>query len=71
MLSANQIAGFLKQQYLKNEAFNWPDFLHADANSGKKKDDLKIFGWAWSKMDAGNQIAVLTAISQERSVQLS
>ena len=54
MLSANQIAGFLKQLYLKSEAFNWLDFLHADTNSEKKKDDLKIFGWAWSKMGVAN-----------------
>ena len=29
----------------------WPNFLHVDANSWKLKVDLKIFGWAWSKMD--------------------
>ena len=27
-----------------------PDFLHVDTDSWKVQVDLKILGWAWSKM---------------------
>ena len=37
MLSANQIAGFLDQLYLKNKMMKKPDFLHVDTDPWKLK----------------------------------
>ena len=37
MLSANQIAGFLDQLYLKNKLMKKPDFLHVDTDPWKLK----------------------------------
>ena len=42
--------GTLNMLYCKNEWMNWDDFLYADANSGKLKITLIIFGWSCSKM---------------------
>ena len=37
--------------FCNNEWMKWTDFLHIDANSGKLKITLIIFGWSWSKLD--------------------
>ena len=50
MLSTNQIAGFLNQQFLQNRSMKRRHSLHVDTNSRKLKVDQKFFVWAWSKM---------------------
>ena len=39
MLSANQIAGFLNQQFLRNKSMKHTYFLHVATNSQKLKVD--------------------------------
>ena len=53
MLSANQIAGFLKQLFLLNKLMKWSHILHVDTNSEKLKVAQKLFGSAWSKYACG------------------
>ena len=43
MFLANQIAGFLKQQYLENETVNELDFLHVDTHLGMELVDGNFF----------------------------
>ena len=44
--SANKIAGFLNQLFLRNKLMKQPHFLNVDANSLKLKVDQRFFGWA-------------------------
>ena len=45
MLSADQIATFLNQPFLRNKLMKQRHFLHVDANSQKLKVDQKCFDW--------------------------
>ena len=57
--SANQIARFFNQPYLKSKLMKWPDFLHVDTNSHQLKVDQKFFEWAWLEMDVTSMITGL------------
>ena len=46
--SANQIAGFLNQEFLQNKLMKQPHFLHIDTSSQKLKVDLKWVQPTWS-----------------------
>ena len=50
MLSAIQIAGFLKQAFLQRKSMKQPYFLYNDTNSQKLKVFWKVFGGVWSKI---------------------
>ena len=44
MVSAIQIAGFLKQAFLQSKSMKQAHFCQVDANSQKLKVDWKFFG---------------------------
>ena len=43
ILSANQIAEFVKELYLNNDGLNQPDSLYFNKDLRKVNDDLKVF----------------------------
>ena len=54
MVSAIQIAGFLKQAFLQSKLMKQPHFCQVDANS--QKFDWKFFGGALSKMSVASLV---------------
>ena len=48
--------GTLKFAVYNNEWMNWANFLYDDANLGKLKITLIIFGWLWLEMGMGLQL---------------
>ena len=57
MVSAIQIAGFLKQAFLQSKLMKQPHFCQVDANS--QKFDWKFFGGALSKMSVASLVSGL------------
>ena len=55
MFSANEIAGFINQLYLRKKFMNHLSFWHDDIDS--LRDGLSIFGWMVSKELSANQIS--------------
>ena len=59
MLSANQIAVFLKERNLQNKSMKQPNFLHVESNSKKLNFDQYSVRWEWSKMGVVNLVTRL------------
>ena len=69
MVSANQIPGFLNQQFLQNKSLKQPNSLHVDTNSQKLKVDQKFLvgndqKWVWSILPLDSKIDCISRMNR-------